>query len=42
MTTSTLKIIAESQSDIHMLRKLINHELTVEMKFYASQGRAEL
>ena len=42
MTTSRLKLVAEGQSDIHLIRKLISHELNGNMSFYASQGRASL
>ena len=38
MTTTRLKIIAEGQSDVHLIRRLMSHELTGDMTFYASQG----
>jgi len=39
MSDFKLRIIAESPSDIHFIRKLLYRELVSEMKFYASQGK---
>ena len=41
MSDFTLRVIAESHSDISLIRKLLNLELELEygMKFYASQGQ---
>jgi|SRR5882724_1149713 len=42
MTAPKLTIISEGESDTRLIRKLIAHELTSDMKFYASQGRLSL
>ncbi len=42
MTTPKLTVICEGQSDTRLIRKLLSHELTGDMKFYASQGRVSL
>jgi hypothetical protein len=39
MSDFKLRIIAESLSDIHFIRKLLYREPVREMKFYASQGK---
>src|SRR5260370_37428155 len=39
MSDCKLRIIAESPSDIHFIRKLLYQEPVFEMKFYASQGK---